>query len=526
MYLGKETQVTQTGQAVYLNTDAVSQLANALRNGLGPSGATKMLLTPAGEIRIAKDGITLLSNIQLAQPGALLLSRIVSQQSTECGDGVTSAIIVAASLLSRSLEYITEGVHPQTLIGRILEKEKEVLAALESMKIEVAASERAEWVRSIAQTSLRTKFSLKQAQKFADILVSAVQTVATQESVDLKMLEVMKMPCLESKDPLRIVHGLVMDHGGRHPMMPKKMSNVFILCTNISFEYEKPEHNAQFYYKRTADKQALEEGERRVVLQRVQKVLEAMQEVARAHAQQNPQFMVITQKGIDQYALEVFARHKVLALRRAKRRNMERLQRLTGCTPVGSLAELSRDAFGFAGSVREVQVGEEKYTFVENTPFSTSCTLLIQGISPYQMAYLESSVKSALKSIACGMMDKAVLPGGASVFIKLAEVLAQKNAKEECLGLQLWKDALLAVPKTLSKNLGYNSVETLAKARASSTEYPTVDINTGDIISAPEHSILDNYTVTDNVIRTAALAATKILMIDEIIKSGKEMKGS
>lgn len=530
MYLGKETQVTQTGQALALNTDAIAQLANALRNGLGPKGATKMLITPGGEIRIVKDGMTLLSNIQLAQPGAVLLSRIVTQQGAECGDGITSTIVLASGLLSHALEYVTEGVHPQTIIEGITEKEKEVLALLKTMRIPAEqiqpteGKENPEWIHQLALTSLRTKFSLKQAQKFADILIAAVKTVATETSVDLKMLEVMKMTCLESSEPLRIVRGLVLDHGGRHPRMPKRLANVFILCTNISFEYEKPEQNAQFYYRRTEDKLALEEGERRVIMQRVQKVIETMQEVARLNQSQNPQFMLITQKGIDQYALEVFARYHVLALRRAKKRNMERLQRLTGCTPVGTIGELTKDAFGFAGSVREVQVGEDKFTFVEQTPFANTCTLLIQGISPYQMEYLESSVKAALKSISCGLMDKAALPGGASVFFRLAERLSASSALQNQIGHQVWKDALLLLPKILAKNLGHNSVEVLAQARQSAVEYPTIDESTGQIISATEHSILDNYTVVENVIRAASLAATKLLMIDEIIKSGKEIK--
>ncbi|KAI5134351.1 uncharacterized protein NESG_01574 [Nematocida ausubeli] len=522
-YLGKETQITQAGQAIILNTEAISQLSATIRNGLGPNGAVKLLITPAGEIRLVKDGLNLLKNIQLAQPGAVLLSKMVSQQGEEYGDGVTAAVILSASMLSKALEYIYEGVHPQVLISGLVKREKFILETLDSLKVPIEDSK--DTIYKLAHTALRTKFSPKQAAKYSEIIVSAAETVRFQNKTDLKMLEIVKMADIDAVEPLRIVRGLVMDHGGRHPMMPKRLQNVFILCTNISFEYEKPEHNAQFYYRRTEDKLKMEEGERRIIMQRIQKVLEVIQKVAIANQQQNPQFMIITQKGIDQHALEIFAKYNILALRRAKRKNMERLQLLTGCTPVASIQELNENVFGFAGLVREVSIGDDKFTFVEKTPFNKTCTLLVQGISPYQMEYLESAVKSALKSISCGLSDGFVLPGGSSTYYKLAEALDSNNTTtEDFTSYGVWKAALMSVPKTLIKNLGYNSVEILSKIKSSEAENATINISTGEIGNALDMDIIDNYAILRNTIQSAVIVSTKILMIDEIIKSGKEVK--
>lgn len=522
-YLGKETQITQAGQAIVLNTEAISLLNATIRNGFGPNGAVKMLITPAGEIRLVKDGLNLLKNIQLAQPGAVLLSKMVTQQGEECGDGVTSTVILSSSILSKAIEYIYEGVHPQVIIPGLLKREKEILQALEGMKIPIEGTK--ETVYNLAYTALRTKFSQKQTEKYTEIIVSAAETVRDGDKIDMKMLEIVKMADIDATDPIRIVKGLVMDHGGRHPMMPKRMENVFILCTNISFEYEKPEQNAQFYYRSTEEKMKMEEGERYIIMQRVQKVLEAIQKVAVANQSQNPQFMVITQKGIDQHVLEVFAKYNILALRRAKRKNMERLQSLTGCTPITTISELTENVFGFAGLVREISVGEDKYTFIEKTPFNKTCTLLIQGISPYQMDYLEGAVKSALKSISFGLSDGFVVPGGASVYYKLAETMApEEDTTESHVAHRIWKEALLAVPKILIKNLGYNSVEVLSKIRASDAASPTVEIETGNIRDASDLKITDNYAIVRNTIQSSVLVATKILMIDEIIKSGKEVQ--
>jgi len=90
-------------------------------------------------------------------------------------------------------------------------------------------------------------------------------------------------------------------------------------------------------------------------------------------------FVVINQKGIDPLSLDLFAKEGILALRRAKRRNMERLTLACGGFPINSVEDLSEDMLGWAGKVYEQTLGDEKYTFVEDVKHARSCTILIKG---------------------------------------------------------------------------------------------------------------------------------------------------
>lgn len=63
-----------------------------------------------------------------------------------------------------------------------------------------------------------------------------------------------------------------MDHGSRHPDMPKRLENCYILTCNISMEYEKSEVNSGFFYKSAADREKLVLAEREFIEQRVQAV--------------------------------------------------------------------------------------------------------------------------------------------------------------------------------------------------------------------------------------------------------------
>jgi T-complex protein 1 subunit zeta len=116
----------------------------------------------------------------------------------------------------------------------------------------------------VAYTSLATKLHKSLAKSLSQSLVDAVlairrkgkvdkigakreeesvekvaeSEVETHEPIDLHMVELMKMQHLTDVDT-RLVKGLVLDHGPRHPDMPKRLENCFILTLNVSLEYEK-----------------------------------------------------------------------------------------------------------------------------------------------------------------------------------------------------------------------------------------------------------------------------------------------
>ena len=65
-----------------------------------------------------------------------------------------------------------------------------------------------------------------------------------------------------------------MDHGGRHPDMPKRLENCFILTCNVSLEYEKTEVNSGFSCKSTEEREKLVTSERKFIEDRVQKIID------------------------------------------------------------------------------------------------------------------------------------------------------------------------------------------------------------------------------------------------------------
>ena len=78
----------------------------------------------------------------------------------------------------------------------------------------------------------------------------------------------------------RLIKGLVLDHGARHPDMPKHMEHCHILTCNISLEYEKSEVNSGFFYSSADQREKLVAAERQVTDDRVQKVIDLKRQVS------------------------------------------------------------------------------------------------------------------------------------------------------------------------------------------------------------------------------------------------------
>merc|ERR1712170_306221 len=159
-----------------------------------------------------------------------------------------------------------------------------------------------------------------------------------------------------------LIRGIVMDHGARHPDMAKRVEDAYILTCNVSLEYEKTEVNSGFFYKSAEDREKLVVAERKFIEDRVQKIIELKRKVCTK--ENGKTFVVINQKGIDPFSLDALAKEGILGLRRAKRRNMERLALACGGTAMNTLDELDESILGHAGVVYEHVLGENKFTFV------------------------------------------------------------------------------------------------------------------------------------------------------------------
>ncbi len=416
-----------------------------------------MLVDGAGSIKLTKDGSVLLKEMQIQNPTAVMIARAATAQDEITGDGTTSCVLLIGELLKQADRYISEGLHPRVITDGYELAKTEALEFLDKFKLEKEVDR--ELLLSVARTALATKLNATLAEQLTPDIVDAVLAIYNPpEKPDLHMIEIMTMQHRTAADT-QLIRGLALDHGARHPDMPKRVENAYILTLNVSLEYEKSEINSGFYYSSADQRDKLVASERRFVDEKLRKIVELKKEVCGTDGKKG--FVIINQKGIDPLSLDVLVKNGIYALRRAKRRNMERLQLICGGTSMNSVDDLSKDVLGWAGTVYEHQLGEEKYTFIEDVKEAKSVTLLIKGPNQHTITQIKDAVRDGLRSVYNMIVDKSVVPGGGAFQIACAAHLNSEGFRKGIkgkakYGVSAFADALLIIPKTLAANSGHD----------------------------------------------------------------------
>lgn len=203
----------------------------------------------------------------------------------------------------------------------------------------------------IARTSISTKLEPELADQLAEIVTQAVLNIRDEkEPIDLHMVEIMHMKH-KMQAETRLIKGLVLDHGARNNNMKKEMEDCYILTANVSLEYEKTEVNSSLAYSSAEQRKSLVDAERAFTDEKVRKIIEFKRKMCDGTDAKHKNFVLINQKGIDPISLDMLQHEGILALRRAKRRNMERLTLACGGTAINSVDDLTEKDLGFAGKV-------------------------------------------------------------------------------------------------------------------------------------------------------------------------------
>ncbi|KAJ1941250.1 T-complex protein 1 subunit delta, partial [Linderina macrospora] len=176
------------------NITAAKAVADAIRTSLGPRGMDKMIETGKKEVVISNDGATILKYMSVLHPAARMLVDLSAAQDVEAGDGTTSVVVLAGSLLSAAEKLLQKGVHPTQIAEGFQFAAIEAVKILEDISIPVSLDDRAFLLKS-ATTSLSSKVVSQYSSILAPIVVDSVLRVvdpAADSNVDLNDVRIVK----------------------------------------------------------------------------------------------------------------------------------------------------------------------------------------------------------------------------------------------------------------------------------------------------------------------------------------------
>jgi thermosome len=496
------------------NIAAAKAIADAVRTTLGPRGMDKMLVDSLGDIVITNDGATILKEIDIEHPAAKMIVEISKTQDDECGDGTTTAVVIAGELLKKAEELTEANVHATIIANGYRLAAEEAAKVLSKMSMNVSPNDKT-ILREIAKTAMTGK-SIGSSEPLSEIAVKAVKAITEKEDgklvADIDNIKVEKKHGGSISDTA-LVEGIIVDKERVHPRMPLLIKNAKIALVNAALEVKKTEVSAEIRIEDAAQLNKFLDEEERMLRTMVESVKSSGANV------------LFCQKGIDDLAQHYLAKEGIYAVRRVKESDMKKLVKATKAKIINSLSELSKKELGDAKLVEGRKVADDDMTFVTGCKNPKAVSILIRGGTEHVIDEVERSLHDALKVVAVTIEDGKIVPGGGATEVELAIHLkrfASTVGGREQLAIEAFAEAMEVIPRALAENAGLDGIDTiidLKKAHGGKGKNRNMGINvlTGKVSDMSRLKVIEPLRVKTQAMESATEVAVMILRIDDVI---------
>lgn len=514
--LPEGTMRTKGKEAHKNNITAAKLVADAVRTTLGPKGMDKMLVDSLGDITITNDGATILKEMQIEHPAAKMMVEVAKTQDEAVGDGTTTAVILAGELLAEAEKLLEQQIHPTVVTRGFMLAKTKALEILEKLAKKVTI-ENEDVLEKIANTAITGKSAERASEKLSSLAVKAVKKIVEVKDgkvhVDTENVKIEKKQG-GSMDETELIDGIVLDKEVVHSSMPKRLEKAKIMLIDSALEIKELEGDAKISIDSPEKLQSFLDGEERTIRDMVNAVIKSGANV------------VFCQKGIDDVAQHYLAKANVMAARRVKKSDMDKLARATGAKVITNIKDIGKNDLGFAGIVVEKKIAGEEMIFVEKCKDPKAVTILIRGGSEHVIDEVERAMEDAVKGIGAALELGKIVAGGGAVEIQLSKELrkhAESFKGREQLAINAFANAMEVVPKSLAENAGLDPIDKLALLRSEHDKNRlTIGLNvmTGEVQDMMALGVIEPLKIKIQAIKSAGEVAEMILRIDDIISSG------
>ena len=503
------------------NIMAARVIGEVLKTTLGPKGMDKMLIDSLGDITITNDGAAILKEIDVEHPAAKMMVEIAKTQDDMVGDGTTTAVVLASELLKKAEELLDQNIHPIILVSGYRKASQKAIEIINKLAVPLDINDRKTLLK-VALTSMSSKAVGAAREHLAEISIDAVKQIAEQRGdktiADIDNIQLIKKTG-KSLLETQLIQGIIIDKEVVNPGMPKKKENAKIALLDSALEIEKTEITAEIRIKDPSQMKAFLDQENDMMQKMVTKVKASGADI------------VFCQKGIDDMVQHFLAKEGIMAARRVKESDMEKLARATGARISSDLDDFKAADLGFAGLVEERKIGDDKMIFVEKCKDPHSVAILIRAGLERMVDEAERAMIDSLSVVSDVIENNKIVPGGGAVEIEISKELrkyATKVGGREQLAVEAFADAVEVIPRTLAENAGLEPIDILVELRSKhdTAEGKNFGINvfTGKLQNSIETGVIEPIVVKEQAIKSAAESAAMILRIDDVITS-KAPKG-
>ena len=492
--------------ALRMNITAGKVLAGIVRTTLGPKGMDKMLVNSLGDVTVTNDGATIMREMEINQPAARMLVETAKKQEDIVGDGTTSVVVIAGELLSKAEELLDDGIATSVVVKGFRNATAKAVELLNEIAID---ADDKETLKKVAVTAMSGKGSDYAKEHLADLVVEAALRIEEDGKSDIENINIQRVSGDSVEDSF-LAEGIVIDKAPVSKNMPKEVKDAKIAVMKYPIELKDINTDTKIDITSPDQFEAFLAQEEQMIKDLVNRIVDTGANV------------LFCQKGIDDMAEHYLKKAGIMAYKRVKKSDIERIIKATGAKLVTDIEDLSEDKLGSAGRVYLNKLFDHELTFVEECENPKASSIVLRGSTRYVTEQISRALDDALGVVAATIEEGKVLIGGGACEIDLVKGLrdyGESVSGREQLAILKYAEALEVIPRTLIENAGLDTINLIADLKAAHEDSPFIGVNvfTGEVEDMKEAGVIEPLRVKIQALQSAGEASEMILRIDDMI---------
>jgi chaperonin GroEL (HSP60 family) len=454
---GNGLRRTYGTEARRYNLLAARLIADLVKGFLGPRGLEKMFIDILGEMTVTKDGATFLRKIDVEHPAAKVIIEASNAVDNAVGDGTTSVVVFAGALVEKAEGLLEIGISPSRILDGYHNALHMALEIVRKVSIETTNHDK-KIMRYLVETCLRSKAVSHFTEEIVipSLVVDGISEIADFSRRYLEVDDIKIEEKIGNSSDTELVHGTVIDKTIDDSSMPRIIENAKILLLDSDIQDERTKTDAEIRISDPSQMTAFIKKKNSNLLQKIQYVIESGANV------------ILSRGGIDSFALNHFAKNKMLTVRRVKENDLLWLAKATGAKVVRDLDGINGNDLGYAAKVYEKTVGDDKMVFVDGCRNPKSITFLLRANSKKILDEFHRTILDSIYVLRNFITDPKIVPGGGAIEAFIAMLINERSYQlpgKEQIVVQKFAEALEEIPLTIARNSGLNTVDIRAHLR-------------------------------------------------------------
>ncbi|MBM3894873.1 MAG: thermosome subunit [Thaumarchaeota archaeon] len=513
--LGKDVARVGVQTTRKYNLLASRMITDVIKTSLGPRGMDKMFIDIQGDVYVTKHGGAFLRKVDHEHPAAKAVVDAANSVDNHVGDGTISVVVLIGALCAKAEELLKSEIPPATIASGYQIASDIALETLASVAQKASVSSR-DMMMWLALTCLKGKSisDMIDEEIVAKLIVDAVCTIADFKNNKIDVDDIKIEEKLGNATDVQLINGIVVDKTIDNYAMPKIIKDAKILLTNEFLEPTRTKIDDEIIITSPEQMNVFIKRESDTVIEKVQKIIDAGVNV------------VISRRGINQFAQECLARSGIISIKRATENDLWWLEKATGAKICEDLNNISKDELGCAKKVYEKTVGDDKMVFVDGCNNPKAITILLRANSKKYLEEFHRTVKNVYFVLRNFIENPQIVGGGGSVEAIIAQKVRQKahmiEGKEQIV-VEKFADALEEIPITLARNVGMDVIDTIVELRAKYAQFVNgnyewigIDSSQRKVAEVFSKNVVETLAVKEQVIKTAAETTIALLNVDDI----------